>query len=210
MLGKPNKYIRFSLTYGITLLFFSCGKDKEAVYTVCDCRGTKIENVVLEGGVVALSRDGYKIISVEHGYVTTCSDLPTEFQVDGQLVLFSGRIIPTCKKFHSGTGLWSLYMETTEIRKIDTLYQKGPLTINTIRTEDYGKQKGFGYIVNDTRKDFKIVQDEIPAQLGTDPFKTREEALKIAYVVAFRLENTKNFPSIYLGDLYFLKIIKIN
>lgn len=191
----------------ISLLLFSCEQEKEVSFQVCDCIGNNLENIKMEGGDIALSTDGFKIISVEHGYLTPCQDLPDEFKEDGQLVQFSGKVIPTCRKEHSGYAIWSLYLEITEIKKIDTLYKSGNLIIEIIQTENYGKPAGFGYIIHDLKKDFKIVQAEIPAQLGIEPFKTKEDAMKIAYLVAYRLENFDDFPSVYLGDLHFLKIM---
>lgn len=196
-----------SLRYAIIFTaFFSCEKGKDVEFEVCDCLGKQIESINLEGGDVALSIDGYKIISIAHGYITPCQELPDDLRIDGQLVQVSGKLIPTCKKEHSGYAIWSQYLEITEVKKIDTLFQNGNLTIEIIKTENYGKQPGFGYIVQDKKKNFKIVQDEIPAQLGTDPFKTRADALKIALLVAHRLDNIDDFHSVYLADLHFLKI----
>lgn len=203
------KSIKCCFQYLIVFAIFSCDKGKEVEFKICDCVGKQEESVNLEGGDVVLSVDGYKIISIEHGYLTPCQVLPESFQEEGQLVQFTGRIIPTCKKEHSGYAIWSLYLEITEIKKIDTLYKNGNLSIEVIRTENYGKQPGFGYIVEDARKNFKIVQDEIPAQLGIEPFKTKEDALKIAFLVAHRLNNFEDFPSVYLADLHFLKIAGI-
>ena len=189
------------------IFLIACETEKERMFEVCDCVGNEIQNIKMEGANISLSVDGYKLISTEHGYLTPCNELPDDFRLDGQLVQVTGKIIPTCKKEHSGYAIWSLYLEITEIKKIDTLYENGNLTIEIIQTENYGKPPGFGYIVYDRAKNFKILQDEIPAQLGTDPFKTREDAQKIAYLVAYKLENFSDFPSVYLGDLHFLKIL---
>lgn len=201
------KYMKCFSKYFIVLVLFSCEQEKETSFTVCDCVGKSVENIKGEGGDVALSVDGFKIISVEHGYLTPCQELSEEFKKDGQLVQFSGKIIPTCKKEHSGYAIWSYYLEITEIKKIDTLYKSGNLIIEIIQTENFGKQEGFGNIVHDIKKDFKIVQDEIPAQLVVEPFKTKADAMKVAYLVAYKLENFDDFPSVYLGDLHFLKIL---
>ncbi len=204
-----NEY-RNNLVFLLFLIVvFSCVNDKETIYKVCECTANAQENIKSEGGVVALSRDGYKIISIKYGYLTPCVDLPLEYQTEGQIILFSGHLISTCYKEHSGTGLRSLYVEVNDLKKSDTLFQNGPLTITTIHTEDYGKAPGFGYIVNDTKKNFKIIQDQIPGSTKMETFKTKEDALKIAFIVAYRLENFKDFPSVYLGDLWFLKIIEI-
>ena len=192
----------------VFLSFFSC-KDKVPEFSVCGCTASSVERISEEGAIVALSRDGYKLISVKYGYLTPCADLPLEFQVDGQLVLFSGSLIKTCYKDHSGTGLRSLKVEIAAINSRSALYQSGNLTLTIINTADYGKEPGFGYIVNDLKKEFKIIQTQIPGSNSVKTFKTAQDALKIAFVVAYRLENVNDFPSIYLGDLYFLKIIDV-
>jgi hypothetical protein len=48
---------------------------------------------------------------------------------------------------------------------------------------------------------------QIPA--GQGPFLRKEDALRIGFVVMNRLQTKNDFPSIYLGDLYFLKIIDL-
>lgn len=186
----------------------SCKDEKPNEFEVCDCIGTSQEEISSEGGDIASSVDGFKIISVKHGYLTPCEGIPQEFQKDGTLVKFSGRIISSCKKEHSGYAIWSIFLEISSIERVDTLYQSGRLTIQIIKTEDFGKPPGFGYIIEDKEKDFKILQAEIPALVGIDPFETYEGALKIAFLVAYRLENFNDFPSVTLGDLNFLKIVE--
>jgi len=201
----------FKCNYFIFLIFsliISCHDEKLKEFKVCDCTGPLEENIIMEGGDTALSKDGFKIISVKYGYLTPCEDIPVEFQKDGALVRFSGKIIPTCKKEHSGYAIWSILLEISAIEHIDTLYESGRLTIQIIKTEDFGNSPGFGYIISDKVKNFTIRQTEIPALVGTDPFKTYEEALKIAFLVAYRLENFNDFPSVTLGDLNFLKIVE--
>lgn len=200
-----SKKIFFSFL--ILLILFSCEREKEQLFEVCDCSGSELVNLSSEGGVVAASVDGLKIISVNNGYLTPCGEISPELMKEGQLLFISGRIISSCKKEHSGYAVWSQYLEIEEIMPVDTLYLNGNLTIEIIKTEDYGKPSGFGYIVHDRKKNFKIVQTEIPTQVGEDPFKSREDAIKIAYLVAHRLESTDDFPSVYLGDLHFLKIL---
>lgn len=201
------KYKIIFLVPIISLLIFSCEREREQIFEVCDCSGSELVRLNSEGAVVAASVDGFKIISVKSGYLTPCEEISTELMKEGQLVIISGRIITNCKKEHSGYAVWSQYLEVSEIRAIDTLFQNGNLTIEIIKTEDYGKPNGFGYVVHDRMKDFRIVQTEIPTQVGNDPFKSAEDAKKIAYLVAHRLESSNDFPSVYLGDLHFLKIL---
>lgn len=201
------KYKKFIFNFLLPVIFFSCDREKEQIFEVCGCSGSELVSLSAEGGVVAASVDGLKIISVNNGYLTPCGEFSTELMKEGQLLVISGRIIMSCKKEHSGYAVWSQYLEIEEIMPIDTLYQNGNLTIEIIRTEDYGKPIGFGYIVHDRKKNFRIVQTEIPTQVGDDPFKSPEDAKKIAYLVAHRLESTDDFPSVYLGDLHFLKIL---
>jgi hypothetical protein len=136
-----------------------------------------------------------------------CAEIPIAFQKEGQLILISGRFIPNCKKNYSGYGLQTQYFDFSEIKGIDSLYNSGSFTIKIIKTENFGNSPGFGYEIFDSEKNFRITQKEIPAQAGTEPFKTKEDALKIGYLVAYKLKNFDDFPSVYLGELFFLKII---
>ena len=203
-----NEY-RNNLVFLLFLIVvFSCVNDKETIYKVCECTANAQENIKSEGGVVALSRDGYKIISIKYGYLTPCVDLPLEYQTEGQIILFSGHLISTCYKEHSGTGLRSLYVEVNDLKKSDTLFQNGPLTITTIHTEDYGKAPGFGYIVNDTKKNFKIIQDQIPGSTKMETFKTKEDATKVALLVIEKIKKGEMPPTISIDEMKTLNVIK--
>ncbi len=201
-----SNWISVFLSFIFLLGISDCTK-KEPVFDVCNCQGTKIEDIKNEGGVIAFSADSTKIISVNHGYITTCLNLPQDFQIDGARVLFSGRMILTCKKQHGGYAVWSTYLDLSNISKIDTLYVNENPQIRIVKTEDYGLAPGFGYLLNDTRINFKIQQFEVPAVGGQSPFKKYNDALKIAFLTAYKLENSNDFPTIYLGDLSFLRII---
>jgi hypothetical protein len=188
-----------------SVILFSCTKNEEK-YQVCNCLGDKIENVHLDAGVITNTLDGFKIISTGLEIVTPCQDLSEEFKVEGKLVQFSGKMISTCRKEHYGYGIYSTYVEISSITGVDTLYQNGPLTIKIVRTADYNNKPGFGYIIEDKIKAFKINQTSIPA-LSLVPFDNQKDATKIAFLVGYRLRHLNDFPSIDLGDLLFLKII---
>lgn len=182
------------------------------VYMVCECKTNKIERIKDEGGIITSTADGYKIISVNHGYLTSCVDIPSEYQVDGMLVYFSGEIvysneiISTCIKEQASFGLWSTYISLESVKKADTLYVNESPQIRIVKTEDYGLQPGFGYTIYDVQKDFRLQQFAIPWIPSQIPYKTETDALKMAFVMGYRLENFKGYPYLVLADLYFTQI----
>jgi hypothetical protein len=199
------KKIAYFLVFPVLGFLVSCEKDE--VFELCSCKGSEVQTIESAGGVVALTRDGYKIISVEHGIVNSCEQLPADFQVDGMQVTFSGKYIPTCTKNFSGYGvLNSKIVEVDNIQAASDLYSTGNITIKVYEISG-GKTQGYGYEIHDKAKNFNIMQDEVPAVGGTDPFENEIDARKIAFLVAFKLNTSDGFPSVYLGELFLLRII---
>lgn len=198
--------LHFLIFLTLSVAFSTCNNSIERKnYELCGCFGQKEVKINQEGAIVALTLDGYHIISIDHGIMTPCSPIPTEFQKDGQLALISGRVIPTCFRDYLGYGFQTLVFETHSIERIDTLFQTGTLTIKLIKTEDFGLPMGFGYEITNTAKNFFIRQTHVQAHPG-GPFKTPADALKTAFLVAHKLKTKNDFPSAYIGELYFLKV----
>ncbi|MGK7389024.1 MAG: DUF4907 domain-containing protein [Candidatus Cyclobacteriaceae bacterium M2_1C_046] len=68
----------------------------------------------------------------------------------------------------------------------------------------YKDTLGYGYYLE--YNGLRIKQEEIPAAPGIIPFKTHGEALKIAYLVAYRLKNEQGMPAITTWELGFFNI----
>jgi hypothetical protein len=189
----------------LLMLLGSCEKDE--VFELCTCTGAEIRSIENAGGVVALTREGYKIVSVDHGIVNTCEELPANLQVDGLQVTFSGKYIPSCTKDFPGYGIMNTkIIELDSIHATTNLYSVGDLTIKIFQTPA-SQPQGFGYEIFHKAKNFRIIQDEVPAMGGTDPFENEMDARKIAFLVAFKLNTINDFPSVYLGELFLLRII---
>jgi hypothetical protein len=195
----------YFLLLPVFIFLASCEKDE--VFELCSCKGSDFQSIENAGGVVALTRDGYKVISVDHGIVNSCEHLPINLQVDGLQVTFSGKYIPTCTKDFPGYGIvGSKIVEIGDIQPASNLYSAGNITIKIFQTSA-GQTAGYGYEINHQTKNFNIIQDEIPAMGGTEPFETEEDARKIAFLVAYKLNTSDDFPSVYLGELYLLRVI---
>jgi hypothetical protein len=195
-----------SVTFLLASLVLCCD-DQPTLYSICNCTGEKQEMLTDEGGIVAETREGFKVISVNHGIMETCVDIPANYQSDGTGIVLTGRMVNECSRNFSGYGVTAPFVDIDKISTSDDQFQAGAITIKIIKTEDLGLAPGFGYEIFHEAKNFRILQTEIPAQPGTEPFQTREDALRVAYLVAHKLWKYDDFPSVYIGELYFLKII---
>lgn len=201
---KGSKAILF---YLFVVLFTGCTyHDIHIEHNICGCKSRYIENIDNEGGIIVATVDGYMIISVQHGYLAVCDSIPKGLRTDGVLVRFSGQVIPTCKLVPSGYGLIYLNMKLLTIKKVDTLYVNESPQLRIVKTEDFGLQPGYGYTIYDVQKDFRLQQFAIPWIPSQIPYKTETDALKMAFVMGYRLENFKGYPYLVLADLYFTQI----
>lgn len=200
--------MRIFLVCFIALILAGCVyNDSNFEHTICDCKGIKVDNINDEAGVVASTVDGFRIISVNRGYIAPCNEIPIDYQFDGALIYFSGQMISKCIKERPGYGIWLSHLIVGSIKKADTLFVNESPQIRIIRTEDYGYQPGFGYMIYDVEKKFRILQPTVPNDIpGIHVFKTYNDAVKTAFVVAYKLKNFNDLPSIQLGDLYYLQI----
>jgi hypothetical protein len=200
-----KRFIHF-LALELVTLIASC--DNEVKHVVCGCEDTDLQTHVDEGGIVAQTREGYKIISVDNGIVNPCEgDLPENLQTNGQLVTFSGSSLAKCTKNFPGYGIArTTVVELSSVKSATGLYESGDITIKLISVSG-SKGVGFGYEIVHKLKNFFIRQSEVPGVEGTDPFENEADALKVAFLAAYKLDNFDDFPTIYLGELYLLGII---
>jgi hypothetical protein len=202
-----NRYLSFVLkTLCAGALVVGCGS--EIKYQACKCEGELVsfENY---GGIVAQVRtNDYMILSDKLGYVAPCSGLSDSLKIDGQKVVFSGRHIKNCQTYIPEYGITKMNVQLTDAKKSDTIFTNGPLTIKVIPSEDYygNYTNGFGYQIN-FKNIFKIKQTDMPGIGGFTPFKTSNDAYKIALRVSYRLNTSNDFPSTPYTDLYYLKIV---
>jgi hypothetical protein len=205
MVNKDSTFLTLCQVF-VALFLLSCNAEngvKSGI--VCGCSTDEVVQLESSGAVTASSVDGYTFVSVDAGIGKLCSAWDSTFS-EGELVLLKGRASLDCKELKSGYGMWVYDLHVDSVEPIDTLYTQGPITIEILKTEDYGAPPGFGYEISHKEKNFSIRQLEVPGLAGTDPFTRREDAVKIAFLVAFKLKNFDDFPTVYLGELAYLKI----
>lgn len=197
-----------SILVTIAFLFFVQSCSDKTGGSSCGCKGNVIHIDSL-GGVVALTHSGdYVIITDKLGIISPCSGFTDNWKVDGTLIFLSGSYIASCSKIQSGFGVRLASFDVTSISKVDTLFTSPPVTINIIQSVGYGYASGFGYKIQDAKKpDFIIEQPNIPGLGHNITFKTPKDAFKIAVLVCSKLENANDFPTVNLGELFYLNIV---
>lgn len=179
----------------------SCRYD-DTRQSVCECKG---EVTRFTGkGIVSYTRENtYVIVSDLLGVGQNCNLLADSLQIDGLKVSFSAKRVTPCPVFRSDL-LFSKY-EIIDVKRDNSVFQSGLLSIEIIHTQDYGYPTGFGYLLIYKPYNFSIVQKTIPYQYNV-PFKTENDAFKIAVLFASKLEESSDFPKVSYDELRYLQI----
>jgi hypothetical protein len=186
------------------LIGFGCRKDNET--EKCGCDGTKTEFIDKMFGIVIETDDGFEILTDERGLLIPCFELTGEFRNGSQPVTVSGTLKIPCKKIPYGFDITPI--EINELKLRGSTYDKTDITLSIIKSEDYGYDPGFGYIIKDLRSGLNISQPHIPAVSGLIPFSTPNQATKAGVLVIHLLrKNPGQLPSLSIDILKYLNII---
>jgi hypothetical protein len=200
----------------IALSIKGCKKEE---IVIRGCGGTEQERLE-ETTFLAINTDvGFILLSDEHGVVYACRGeelrkhqdkliyetlgLTKWNDYDGTWVTTNGTLfLPLLDQLNTGVSTDLIDFETGEFLLVSEPYQPKGITVEIIDSEKNGVL-GYGYFID--YQGFKIRQDIIPAAEGIQVFKTKIDAMKIAYFVAYKLKNGIH-PSTEPDDLLFFNI----
>lgn len=145
--------------------------------------------------------DGFRFLSLQHGYLDFCGSLPSDLLIDGQMVEISGTIKLPCSVSKDPL----LYVQvspfemTTYKIPADSLFKSNPIIIHVFPSVT-SQSSGFGYSVQ-TESGSKIYQAEIPAIGGLQTFSTPTKAFKVAVLVGHKLTANTGLPTIQIAEM---------
>jgi len=148
-----------------------------------------------------------EILSDEQGLLLPCSSLVVRYLHDSQPVIVSGLIKNPCKIIPYSFSITPI--DISDIQFLDSSYNKTDITLQVIKSEDYGYPAGFGYFVEDHRPGgLRILQPHLPAVSGFIPYKSPAEATKSAMLVIYLMRKYPgSLPSQTVDILKYIKII---
>ena len=216
MITNSKVYLKNTLYSSVFLMlttFSGCKKDDVVVK---GCGGTVVETFDEVTFLTARTHYSFVFLSDEYGIIQPCDgDFVSDFieqtlglehwvGYEGKWVTTSGNLYLPRRNSEPGVSETVSEMMNRKINLATEPYQPKDIIIEVIESEQNGVQ-GYGYFIE--YQGFRIEQTIIPAAEGLQVFKTPEEALIIAYFVAYKLKHhSHDFPSIQPEDLLFFNI----
>jgi hypothetical protein len=200
------------------LLFFESCKEDEEIRPGCE--GTTINQLVNVQVLMTFSVTGVVFVSDEFGVLLPCSRNPEVFKSVYDKYLESPdynwrtindngiwvNITGSIKKAHPEKNIIStdlFNIDLTGIYESTEEYIPNEIIIEIFEVS-YQDTIGYGYYID--YDGFTISQNQIPGLPGFQPFKTKAEALKIAYLTAYKLKHESGLPSTTKSELDFFYI----
>ena len=208
---SPSVNLRQFCTIFLCLCIIFCisCEEKEPIIS-CGCDGTKKLELNDDPGIMVKmydgSFDGFRFLSLHHGYLDFCESLPPDLLIDGQMVEISGTIKVPCTTSKDPL----LYVQvspfhmTTYNLPADSLFKTNPIIIHVFPSVTT-QSSGFGYSV-ETESGFKIYQDVIPAVGGLRTFSSPTKAFKVAVLVGHKLTVNTGLPTIQIAEMAYLGV----
>jgi hypothetical protein len=189
----------------LMLLLDSCQEDIDPITCSCNSNGTEL--IQAQPGIIINTLDGFRFLDPVNGYYVPCHPLSNDVTIDGLLVTLSGTNKSSCLQERDANKIQkeshAVISGVTIIS--DSTFNNSNFKITIIKSENYGYSQGFGYRI-DHVDNFDVLQPTIPGVEGYVPFETKSDALKVAVLVAYLLNQHIGLPSVTLNDLDYLKI----
>jgi hypothetical protein len=206
-----NSYASFFCAV-VSLIFIgvgSCNTEPETeAEAVCDCSANITSTFENLPAIAISTADGYYLLSPEKGFLNICDGFDDNGKTNGLMILASGKLKSTCEMENDYNNIAESFVQVDSYQvSDDSLFNKLPGTeIHIFKSEDYGYPVGYGYTVKTSAGSMKIFQPHMPAVQGLIPFKSPQDAFKIAVLVAYKLNNGL-VPAIAVSDLEFFLVL---
>jgi len=194
------------ILFAFILISSSCSKKHAAEKPGCGRTGTEFVKVI---GMGIQTQDGIEIVTDEKGLLIPCTIPIGQNLPDSQPVIVSGLLKSTLKTIPDHFDVTPI--DISEIKFLNSAYDKTDITLQVIRSEDYGYPPGFGYYIEDHRFPFgtKILQPHLPAVSGIAPFKSPAQAIQTALLVIYLMrKNPEVGASMSVDILRYTNVVK--